>query len=174
MKRSGRTLDDKVRTTWQEVRYRLTGLSIWGAQWNPPEPEQKVVRDLLIFLGDRRMLFNSYDLEVAGDVVWSLGEIRKELVKALRRLGDDARANGPIRQMSGASHRFLDGHRPEIRFHGPGGRDFGHGECGPEFFVALGELRATFGRSIAELSAIYEVDVSPTLDAILPMLDDGC
>ncbi len=156
----------RLTIAWQEMRQRITGFSlpIGGVQWNPPEPERKIVRELLIFLADRRVLFNDFTLEVEGEVVHSLNDIRRELTNALQRLADEALAVPAINQMRGACRRFLDHRWPDVRVFHP----MAHDPMGPNFFIALGELRATFGRSIAELSALYEIDVAPELEAILP------
>jgi hypothetical protein len=41
----------------------------------------------------------------------------------------------------------------------------------PGFFVALGELRATFGVQIAALAVAYGIDVEDELASILPVED---
>ncbi|CUW41095.1 protein of unknown function [Magnetospirillum sp. XM-1] len=125
-------------------------LSMIGLQWSPPEPERKIVRELLIFLADRRVLFNDFTLEVESQVIHSLNDIRCELTSALQRLADDAPATPPVNQMRGACRRFLDHRWPEFHVMHP----MAHDAMGPNFFLALGELRATFGRSIAELSVL--------------------
>ncbi|HXF79432.1 MAG TPA: hypothetical protein VN598_11255 [Usitatibacter sp.] len=45
---------------FQEITKRLNGVSIpiFGVQWVPTEPERKIVRDVLIALEDRRVLYN--------------------------------------------------------------------------------------------------------------------
>jgi hypothetical protein len=157
----------KIAIAWQEIRQRITGIStpMLGLQWSAPEPERKVVRDLLIFFADRRVLFNDFMLEVEGEVIHSLNDIRHELTGALQRLADDAPAVPAINQMRGACRRFLDRRWPDVRVCRPMPHDE---DMGPNFFLALGELRATFGRAIAELSALYEIDVAPELETILP------
>ena len=42
---------------------------------------------------------------------------------------------------------------------------------GPAFFVALGELRATFGIHIAALAYQFDIDVESDLASILPSED---
>jgi hypothetical protein len=42
---------------FKELASRLIGVSVavFGVSWNPPEPERKIIRELLIFLEARRM-----------------------------------------------------------------------------------------------------------------------
>ena len=154
---------------------RLTGFSIpiFGVQWNPPIDERKVVRRLIRALEDRRVLFVPLNLEEPRQVTDSVLEIRGLLTTALQDVPDDSAAAGPLRAMRAACRRFLEEPRPEFphvsrrRLRPDHDRD----EAGPSFFVALGELRATFGLHVATLACGYGIDVEEELASILPPVD---
>jgi hypothetical protein len=158
---------------------RLSGFSLpiigGGLQWVPTESERDTVRKLLAFLEDRRTLYVEYCLEIEDQVAYSVLQIREELTKALQTLPDDSKANGPVRAMRAACRKFLTEPHPEFRnLARHAHRPWGHLdlEGGPGFFVALGELRATFGAQIATLAFAYGIDVEPELASILPAEKD--
>lgn len=167
----------KKSISFMETARRLTGFStpIFGVQWNPPESERETVRRLLHFLEDRRALYVPYCLEVTDQVERSLLQIREELTRTLQTLPEDSKAAGPIRAMRAACRKFLTGDHPEFphmlearhREWGPPPRHHRH-EASPGFFVALGELRATFGTHIADLAVRYGLDLEEDLAPILP------
>ena len=119
------------------------------------------------------MLFVPHHLEVVSHVTSSVLQIRETLTKTLQALPETSRAAGSIRAMRAACRRFLEEPAPDFRnlmqWHGP--RHRGDDEGGPSFFVALGELRATFGTHIAALAYQYGLDVEPDLSSILPSAD---
>ena len=53
-------------------------------KWTPPEPQRKVVRELMTFLEDRRALYNDYAFDIEHEVVQSVFEIRREVNEALK------------------------------------------------------------------------------------------
>ena len=158
---------------------RLSGFSLpvigGGVQWTPTKPERDIVRELLAFLEDRRVLYVDYCLEIEREVTHSVTQIREELTKALQALPDNSKSAGPIRAMRAACRKFLTEPHPDFRNlvrHGYGPRHDTDMEGSPGFFVALGELRATFGSQIAALAYAHSIDVEPELAAILPA-DEG-
>jgi hypothetical protein len=157
------------------LAHRLTGFSLpfFGVQWTPPADERDIVRGLLTALEDRRVLFVPHHLEVVSHVTSSVLQIREMLTKSLQALPETSRAAGSIRAMRAACRRFLEEPAPDFRNlvqrHGPRHRDDEEGS--PSFFVALGELRATFGTHIAALAYQYGLDVEPDLSSILPSVD---
>lgn len=70
--------------------------------------------------------------------------------------------------MRAAARKFLSDPRPDFRniTHRHGRWDDRETDAG--FFVALGELRATFGLHIATLACLYGIDVEEGLAAIMP------
>jgi hypothetical protein len=101
--------------------------------------------------------------------------MRETLTKTLQTLPETSRAAGSIRAMRTACRRFLEEPMPDfrnlMRWHG--GRHAGDEEGSLSFFVALGELRATFGTHVAVLAYQYGLDVEPELASILPSSDEA-
>lgn len=156
---------------FKELASRLRGFStpIFGLSWNPPTPERERIRALVTFLEDRRVLFNPHDLEVEGQVITSVTEIRRELTKILSDLSEDSKAVPSIRAMRAACRRFLDEPHAELRLTIP--RLYRGGD--PGFFIALGELRAVFGTQLAFLALQYGIDIEGDLAAIVPSEDES-
>lgn len=171
-----RNITQKGRIAAKSLVHRLSGFSLpfFGIQWTPPADEREIVRGLLTALEDRRVLFVPYHLEVVSQVTSSVLQMRESLTKTLQALPETSRAVGSIRAMRIACRRFLEGPKPDfrnlMRWHG--GRHADDGEGSPSFFVALGELRATFGTHIAALAYQYGLDVEPELASILPSSDE--
>ncbi|MBB4199194.1 hypothetical protein CCR94_17560 [Rhodoblastus sphagnicola] len=161
---SGRLTADTAR--------RITGIStpLGGIQWSDGGPsDADVVRRFLIFLEDRRVLYNAEDLEVTSQVERSVHEIREQSTKALQELGPRAFAVSPIRAIRAAGRRFHDDENEEFRFFDAHSRDRG---VGPGFFVALGAFRARVGQQVVFLAAHYDIDIEGDLATILPTPDD--
>ena len=142
---------------FKELASRLTGVSIpvFGISWNPPEPERKIVRDVLVFLEDRRALYNDFAHELEHEVMDSVLEIRKTLTSAIQRLPDDSHAVPLLRAMRAACREYLN----ETREHRP-----------PmfSFLTSLGKLRALFGVNIAYLGIEYGIDIEGDLAKTIP------
>ena len=160
------------KVTAETVR-RITGISapFGGITWADPGPsDAQLVRELIIFLEDRRVLYNAHDLEVVSQVERSIHQIREQCTKTLQALPPKAFAVIPIRSIREASRRFHDDQQEEFRFfHFDGARRSREGT--PGFFVALGGLRAIVGMQVAQLAAHYDIDIEGDLAAILPNLD---
>ncbi|MBA7647738.1 hypothetical protein ES703_55517 [subsurface metagenome] len=154
-----------AKVTFKRIAKSLTGIStpFFGLSWNPPESDRAIVRKLIMFLEDRRVLYNPYNIETPMFVAQSLLEIRKELTDTLQKIGDNSDISPHLRAMRAASRKYLnetDDQKP--RFHS---RDF-------EVFAAFGELRAVFGIHIAQLCVKYGIGMEQELASILPMVDD--
>ncbi len=158
-----------LKIAFRDLASRITGFSttIFGVSWNPPEPERNHIRRFIHFLEDRRVLFVPYHLEVVDQVNASILEIRDQLTATLQALPEGSYAIASIRAMRAACRKFLTGPRDEFR-HLSGRHRWGHHDDGPEFFVALGELRATFGMHIASLAVAYGINVEAELASIMP------
>jgi hypothetical protein len=163
----------KARIKGQKLLSRLSSLSAlgFGAGFKFQESEQGVVREVIIFLEDRRVLYVDYCLEVESEVVQSVLSIRKELTGALKRVKPDTPASNAFNIMRTECRRFLAGPRADFRNIGDRGP---HGRAGMDaaFFEALGKLRAVFGQQLAELAALYNLDLSSDLETILPRAID--
>jgi hypothetical protein len=78
-KRSGKVTAETAR--------RITGIStpLGGISWGDPGPgDGETVRRFLLFLEDRRALYNAMNLEVVGEVHRSIHEIREQCTKTLQ------------------------------------------------------------------------------------------
>lgn len=151
---------------YKELASRLNGIQIpiFGAQWTPTEPERKVVRDVLTFFEDRRVLYNPCAWELEHEVVESVLRIREVLTDAIQRLGEDSKAAPAMRAMRTACREHLDRSRQRYGHH--------------DFSVDLGRLRALFGLQIAFLAIQYGIDLEEDLASIIPpelagLVDDG-
>ncbi|MEW5772604.1 MAG: DUF6650 family protein [Thermodesulfobacteriota bacterium] len=160
---------------YRNILSRLTGFStpLFGVQWNPSEPEREIVRRLLTFLEDRRVLYVPRNLEVESEVEHSVLQIREELTKTLQYLSENSNASGSVRAMRTACRKFLTEPYPVFpNTPRRGERDWGpwmhRGEFSDGFFVALGELRSVFGIHIATLSVSYGIDLEEDIASILP------
>lgn len=161
----------KSRGVSAEVARRITGISspFGGLQWADPGPsDAETVRQFLVFLEDRRVLYNAMDLEVVAQVERSIHEVREQCTRSLQALGPSAFAVGPVRAIRAAGRRFHDDQHEDFRFFD--GRSRGEGT--PGFFAALGAFRATVGHQVALLAAHYDIDVEGELAAVLPALEE--
>jgi hypothetical protein len=152
---------------------RVTGIStpFGGLQWSDPGPsERETVRAFIVFLEDRRVLYNPFDLEVRSQVDYSIHEIRHQCTAALQQLSEGAFASVPLRTIREACRRFHDDANVEFRFFDAGHRY--HGGETPGFFMALGALRSTVGQQVALLAAHYDLDIEGDLASVLPAADD--
>lgn len=157
-----------------ETARRITGISapfgLGGIQWADPGPsEREQLRRFIVFLEDRRVLYNPAFLEVRSQVDQSIHEIRKECTEALRQLGEKAFAVVPLRAIREACRRFHDDSNLEFRHLDPWPR---RGDTDAGFFIALGGFRATVGQHVALLAAHYDLDIEGDLAEVLPKLGE--
>jgi hypothetical protein len=165
----------KGRRVTADTARRVTGISspLGGIQWADPGPsDAEIVRRFLLFLEDRRVLYNPMYLEVPSQVVHSVHEIREKCTEALQTLAPNVFAVIPIRSIRTACHRFHDDQNEEFRFfddHWDRSRRFSEGT--PGFFMALGAYRATVGQQVALLAAHYDINIEGDLASVLPILE---
>jgi hypothetical protein len=151
---------------------RITGISVpfGGITWSDPGPsDAQRIREFILFLEDRRVLYNAHDLEVVSQVERSIHEIREQCTKTLQVLPQKAFAIIPVRSIRDACRRFHNDQNEEFRFFG-GGRDYR--SASPGFFTALGMFRAIVGQQVAHLAAHYDIDVEGDLAAVLPGFEE--
>jgi hypothetical protein len=151
---------------------RIAGLAsvVVDTTWKPSPVDRNAVRAFLVFLEDRRVLFNPFQLEVEYQVQQSILQIREHCTKLIGALADGSPAAGSLRGIRAACRRFLDEPLTNNRhFHQ---RDF-YGPEGPEFFTTLGEFRATVGAHVATLAVLYKIELEPGLASIVPTEDIG-
>jgi hypothetical protein len=94
---------------YQDIPRRITGFSspVFGLNWQVPQDDRATVRRLLIFLEDRRALFDLYDREVQEAVTASVQVIRREITTTLQALNEGAEASMWLQGMQAACRRFL-------------------------------------------------------------------
>jgi hypothetical protein len=152
----------KIRLKGKELLSRLTGISIAsvaGISWKPPVDERGRAYQLLVFLEDRRVLYNPHDMENAHHMVQSVLEIRKRLTSDLESIDKECPLKHSLAAMQAACRKFLD----ETQ------ETHGHGyHLDPFMLQRLGELRALFGVHVAILAASYDLEVEGNLLTILP------
>jgi hypothetical protein len=155
---------------FREIASRFTGFStpVFGASWNPPEPERAIARRVIAFLEDRRVLYNPYHIEIDDQVTHSVVDIRRFLTDEIGALDVQSELNAHLRAIRAACRRYLDetgpgSHRLDLPpWRGP--FEFG-------FFLQLGELRAAVGEHVAAIAVMYGLDVEGDLADVLPALD---
>jgi len=159
----------------------ITGFSIpiFGVSWNPPKPEREHIRQLIVFLEDRRALYNPYHMETIHWVDESVLKIREELTKKLQELGEESKATSSLRAMRTACRHYLDkielvkklhSYRGDIKKLNLANLDDVYRNM--NFESSLGELRTIFGIHIARLCAMYGIDLEGKLINILPPAEE--
>lgn len=159
---------------------RVTGVSTpcGGVSWVPSPSDRDELRKLVVFLEDRRALFDPFGVEVVGMVGNSVKQIRTELTRVLQVLSEDSRAGEPLRLMRSACQSYLtkatrfDDFPPWHRL--PRGLRAGPG-CGDgdDFVLALGELRGVFGACLSQIATTHSIDVHGDLASLLPQQDEA-
>lgn len=151
---------------YQEIASRVNGVQIpiFGVQWTPAAPERTVVREVLTFFEDRRVLYNPCAWELEDEVTDSVLRIRETLTNAIQRLGETSNAAPSMRAMRAACREYLDRSRNRYGHH--------------DLSIDLGRLRALFGLQIAFLAIQYGIDLEDDLASIVPpelagLVDDG-
>jgi hypothetical protein len=151
----------KLKLKGQSLKARLTGFSspIVGLNWVPPVDEQDKARRVLVFLEDRRVLFNAFDMEVGSYVTHSILEIRQRLTQDLEDITKESPLGQSITAMRAACRKFLDETQKNRSR---------HMGLGPLFMTCLGELRAIFGVHVAQIAYAYDLEITGELSTIIP------
>lgn len=159
----------------KEIANRMSGFStpLFGVQWTPAVLDRDIAREAIVYLEDRRALYEPFAVEVPAWVIESVLDIRETLTTLLRKEGTASELTEPLNAMRAACRKFL--HRvgdgspsglvvPQSVFDldGPGGWMFNQ---------ALGELRGVFGVLIGQLAIRYDLDVAEPLSSIIPTDD---
>ncbi len=159
-----------MRITFKNIAKSLTGIStpVFGLSWKPPETDRDVVRKLIVFLEDRRALYNPYYADSTPRwVLDSVLEIRRTLTETLASIEQESDIAPHLRGMRAACRKFMN-EMDETKQ-----RKLRRGPYLEEFFTALGEMRAIFGVHVAQLCVKYGIDVEGDLSKILPIRDDA-
>lgn len=143
------------------------GFGFWGLNlnWALPASDHEVVRAFVVQLEDRRALYNPYNVEVEGDVSWSVKGIREFASTALEKLSPDSPAAFAVSSIRRACRRYDETSRNEfpnvMRTDGNAG-----------WLIALGELRSTVGYHLRQLERAYGIDVESELASIMPSINE--
>lgn len=138
---------------------------IRGAAKNLPrsikEADKQLFREFLIFLEDRRVLYNPMEAEVPNHAVESVLKIRRELVSLRQRANRTTLLFDVSSRLQAACRRFLDVlDGPDGNVSKPFESPFGNGL---RFIDALGQLRGTFGENLEILSIYFDESLPETL-----------
>lgn len=148
----------------------MTGLAALGVgvQLERRDDDAEIARRVLNLLGDRRMLWKDFSMEIEEHCVASANKVREALGTHLDHpdIGDDLARR--LRLLQRLFRDFVD----EV---GPGCDDgFGRHRWGmgtDPLSVALGRLRGLIGVQVGELAALYDLDVTEELSMIVPDQD---
>jgi hypothetical protein len=148
------------------VRYRITGVSsaFGGAQWERKDDDGEIARRVLNLLGDHRMLWQDYSMEIQEHCVESADRARRELGAHL----DNPEIGKELaRRVQGLQKLFRD-FMDEV---GPHGQDWDRPRqpYGTDpLSMALGRLRGCAGVQVGELAALYDLQVTDELATSVP------
>ena len=133
-----------------------------GIQWNPLASDSDEARKIVVYLEDRRVLFNPLHMEDSQHCLNSIIDIRKHVTEILARLSQNSNIAKPLRRMRKSSQDFCNvvGHPKFNSFELPVKSSLLERE--------LFKLRKNFGLSLAELSVAYGLDVDDQLASIIP------
>ena len=104
------SLKKKFKLKGKAIASRLTGIScpIAGINWEPPVDEQEKARKLIVFLSDRRVLYNPFHMEIGDYVIDSVLRIRERLIHDLEEIRSDSVLRESLLAMSAACRKFMD------------------------------------------------------------------
>jgi hypothetical protein len=147
----------------KQLAKRLTGIStpIGGFSWTPPVDECDIAKQLLVFLEDRRALYEPYNMEVGPYVMDSIIDIRQRLTKDLEKISRSSVLGQSISAMRAECRKFLTDTQDDSR-HRYHWRMEGH------IWETLGKLRAICGLHIARIACAYDLEVEEQIIPILP------
>lgn len=159
---------------FSEIANRLTGIStpLGGASWQPAELDISAARRVVVFLEDRRVLYEPGQMEVPSHCVHSVLEIRHVLSDELGKLDSKSDLAASLRAMRAACRKFLERVGTDGREVILYANDHGH-YASWTFYGALGELRGTFGVHVAKIATQFKLDVEDRLASILPASADA-
>jgi hypothetical protein len=149
---------------FERIYKNITGLScpIFGIQWNAPIIEADEAKNIVLFLENKRALFNPANMEDAGHCAQSVIDIRSELTKSLQSLPSDSKLAKTLKRMRKACQEFSNklGHPKFTKFDSPVQTSM--------LVRELFKLREKCGVAIAEIAVAYGLDVDDGLASIIP------
>lgn len=152
------------------VRKRLTGISVpfGGLQWETVKGDKDIALGVILYLEDRRVLFDDLAVEDERDCVHSALAIRTFVNEQIAEARPGATVQGLLRSIRAACRRFVDrgGRDGENYRRDDGGLRYGH--MVDPLSLALGDLRTTVGFAVAALADRFDLEVEEELAQILP------
>ena len=161
-----------MKEIFNKIAKSITGIStpIFGISWTPPESDRLIVSDLIIYLEDKRVLFNPYTLEYYKYVISSVIAVREKLTEVIQKVNGNTEIESHLRAMRAACRKFQDRCSESMQAQ----KAMGSGEVvDGVYLTALGELRAIFGIHIAQLCLKYGIEVKENLLLLMPYQDIG-
>ncbi|WP_213807194.1 DUF6650 family protein [Granulicella sp. dw_53] len=152
---------------FSEIASRLNsvGVPFFTVGWIPKKADVAIAKKVIRFLEDRRMLFNACACEDPGHCALSAIEIRKFMTDELSEVTEGSDLYKHLAAIRSACRSFLD-NTPAS------GQDLDFQDRYSmqtlQFFMSLGELRATVGHHVALMAVKWEIDVEKDLAQVLP------
>jgi len=166
----------RISNALRQMTYGATTAGDVSVSWTPHPSEREDLRKLIVFLEDRRALFDPYDVEAPVLVQQSVQEMRGEVTRALQNLDEDSPAAEQLRTMRDACQQYLTacagfagypGWRGPPRLYG----DLGE-EAAEDFVLALGELRGAFMACVGQIASTYDIKVHGKLGRLVPQREE--
>jgi hypothetical protein len=157
--RESRSVLQRIRVKARALVGRLSGLSIsWtglGFSWKPRESERDVVRELIIYLEDKRPLFDIRCEDFRERVESSWNETRSELTSALQRLDDSSKANEALRILRRAVRNLLTA------------AELASTQELSQLGSEIGAVKDVFRKQISLLAHKYDIEINEDLTRLL-------
>jgi hypothetical protein len=159
----------------RDTSRRLTGLILpsflgiggGGITWANDEGEKSKARSALLYLEDRRVLFDPFEVEIPDRCISSVNDIRGYLRAHIEQCNSPELRN-PLRAIQAACRQFLTDTQAIDGRHGRFIDIQRGGTPSWLFNQALGSFRARVGISIAVMIETFDIDVDEHLAKILP------
>jgi len=155
----------------KEIARRVSGVSAFGfgVQWQYSESDRETVRQFIAFLEDRRALYSPTQVEIEGDVLWSVNSIREQATITIGKLPEHSESVVPVRAIRAACRKYLESSKQTYPNIIALNQEAGYAA---PWLVALGEFRSTIGIQIGILAANLDLNIEEELASILP--DQDC
>lgn len=151
-----------------DIAKRITGIStpIFGVSWYPKMQERNIAIKLIIFLEDRRVLYNPVKDENFEYVIASVLKIRERLTRDMELLDRSSELMVLLTEMRRTCRKFLDVNQ-KYKFDFPLKNKEERNNF-EKYLQSIMIFRENFGRYIALLSIKYGIDLAYELQSILP------
>ena len=154
-----------------KIKPRLTGIGAFGLSisWEYLESEKDLIENLLIDFEDHRVLFDRGCGSDRSAMLRSLERIRKELTEALKKLQKHSHTSIVLRAIRAecqATQSRIETHNVSVdqsRYQGPE----------EDFFFELGQFRGVFGIYLNALALVFDLEVDPQFEHILPSTEES-